>query len=70
MGKTFKPDFRKRAITRVFNAALVNLDAEVTDVKEDKRRGLVAYVSISGTVTRDEIGTALNAYTIPWELAD
>ena len=70
VGKIFKPDLRKRAITRVYNAALGELTAEVTTVTEDKRRGLVAHVTKTGSVTHEEIGKALNAYTIPWDHAD
>ena len=69
VGKIFKPDLRKRAITRVFNAALDGLDAEVSQVTEDKKRGLVAHIAKTGTVTDEEIGKALNAYTVPWEVA-
>ena len=70
VGKTFKPDLRKRAITRVYNAALGDLAAKVSSVTEDKRRGLVAQVSKTGSVTDEEIGNALNAYTVPWDSAD
>lgn len=70
VGKIFKPDLRKMAITRIFNKALADITAEVSDVREDKKRGLVAYVTRSGDATYEEIGGALNAYTIPWELAD
>ena len=70
VGKIFKPDLRKRAITRVFDAALGESGATVSAVSEDKRRGLVAHIAKSGTVTDEDIGKALNAYTIPWELAD
>lgn len=70
VGKIFKPDLRKSAITRIYNAALADLTAEVTVVAEDKKRGLVAHVAKTGGVTDEEIGKALNAYTIPWELAE
>jgi acyl-coenzyme A synthetase/AMP-(fatty) acid ligase len=70
VGKTFKPDLRKMAITRVYNAALGDLAAEVSAVTEDKRRGLVAHVRKTGSVTDEEIGNALNAYTVPWDNAD
>ncbi|MDP5361241.1 MAG: AMP-binding protein, partial [Paracoccaceae bacterium] len=70
VGKIFKPDLRKRAITRIYDAALHDLAAEVREVSEDKRRGLVAQIAKTGDVTEAEIGKALNAYTIPWELAD
>ncbi len=70
VGKIFKPDLRKRAITRVFDAALGDLAAEVREVREDKKRGLVAHIAKTGDVSHEEIGKALNAYTVPWELAD
>lgn len=70
VGKIFKPDLRKRAITRVYNAALGDLAAQVGSVTEDKRRGLVAIVEKTGSVSDEEIGNALNAYTVPWEVAD
>jgi len=69
VGKVFKPDLRRRAITRVYNSALANADvaAEVADVIEDKKRGLVARVSRTGTVTDEEVVKALGAFTRPWE---
>ncbi len=70
VGKIFKPDLRKRAITRVYDAALADVAAEVKSVSEDKKRGLVAHISKTGDVDVAEIGKALNAYTIPWEIAD
>ncbi|WP_333715065.1 acyl-CoA synthetase [Yoonia sp.] len=69
VGKIFKPDLRKRAITRIFNEALSGVAAEVSEVTEDKKRGLVAHIAKTGTVSEDEIGSVLNAYTIPWEIA-
>ena len=70
VGKIFKPELRKRAITRIYNAALGDLAAEVREVSEDKKRGLVAHIAKTGDVSDEAIGGALNAYTIPWELAD
>ncbi|PJI84942.1 fatty-acyl-CoA synthase/long-chain acyl-CoA synthetase [Yoonia maricola] len=70
VGKIFKPDLRKRAISRIYNAALADLAAEVQDVSEDKKRGLVAYIAKTGDASDVEIGHALNAYTIPWEMVD
>ncbi|NCO85546.1 MAG: acyl-CoA synthetase [Rhodobacterales bacterium] len=71
VGKIFKPDLRKRAITRVFNAALANADvaAEVAEVVEDKKRGLVARLVRTGTVSDEDIVKALGAYTMPWDWA-
>ncbi|AWB49223.1 acyl-CoA synthetase [Gemmobacter aquarius] len=47
VGKVFKPDLRRRAITRVYDEALAEagLTARVAAVVEDKKRGLVAQVS-------------------------
>jgi acyl-CoA synthetase (AMP-forming)/AMP-acid ligase II len=47
VGKVFKPDLRKRAITRVLDGALsgAELDAHVSEVVEDKKRGLVAQIA-------------------------
>jgi len=70
VGKIFKPDLRKRAITRIYNAALADVAAEVRDVSEDKKRGLVAHIGKTGDVSDEDIGKALNAYTIPWDLVD
>ena len=69
VGKVFKPDLRRMAIKRVYNAALANADvaAEVADVVEDKKRGLVARIVRTGTVSDDEVIRALGAYTQPWE---
>ncbi|MEO1639364.1 MAG: acyl-CoA synthetase [Pseudomonadota bacterium] len=69
VGKIFKPDLRKSAITRVFNEALAETGATVAEVTEDKKRGLVAHIAKNGSVTDEQIGEALNAYTIPWEVA-
>ena len=71
VGKIFKPDLRRMAIKRVYNAALANADvaAEVSDVVEDKKRGLVARVAKTGTVSDDDVLKALGAFTRPWEWA-
>ena len=71
VGKIFKPDLRKLAITRVYNAAMANADvaAEVVEVVEDKKRGLVARVARTGTVTEEDVVKALGAFTGPWEWA-
>jgi fatty-acyl-CoA synthase len=71
VGKVFKPDLRRSAIKRVYNAALANADvaAEVVEVVEDKKRGLVAQVAKTGTVNDDDVVKALGAYTRPWEWA-
>jgi fatty-acyl-CoA synthase len=72
VGKIFKPDLRKRAIKRTYDAALGDMPMcrEVVDVTEDKRRGLVARIGRTGTVTDEEVVKSLGAFTRPWEWAD
>jgi acyl-CoA synthetase (AMP-forming)/AMP-acid ligase II len=70
VGKVFKPDLRRRAITRVFDAALeaAGSSARVAAVPEDKRRGLVAVLR-PGPDGRDDarVAEALGGFTIPWQ---
>ena len=72
VGKVFKPDLRKRAITRIYNAALQKADisAEVAEVVEDKKRGLVARISKTGEIDETALGSVLGKFTRPWEWAD
>jgi fatty-acyl-CoA synthase len=71
VGKVFKPDLRRSAIIRIYNAALANADvaAEVVAVAEDKKRGLVARLQKTGTVADEDVVKALGAFTNPWEWA-
>ncbi len=70
VGKVFKPDLRKDAITRVYNGALeeAGVAARVTSVIDDKKRGLVAQLTANGSGD-DDVNAVLNAYTRPWEWA-
>ena len=70
VGKVFKPDLRKSAITRVYNEALAeqNVQARVTSVLDDKKRGLVAQLDRNGA-DEEEVANVLGAYTRPWEWA-
>ena len=70
VGKIFKPDLRKKAIARVFDAALKDggVDATVQSVTEDKKLGLVAH--IGGTAGKDQVATVLSQYTTAWDMAD
>ncbi|UWQ77940.1 acyl-CoA synthetase [Leisingera sp. S132] len=70
VGKVFKPDLRKMAITRVYNGALeqAGVAARVVSVTDDKKRGLVAQVAANGSSDAD-IGGVLNNFTRPWEPA-
>ncbi len=68
VGKIFKPDLRKNAITRVFNETLeeANLAARVTSVIDDKKRGLVAQVALNGA-SKADVGAALDVFTFGWD---
>ncbi len=68
VGKVFKPDLRKLAITRVYNAALENAghDARVEQVIDDKKRGLVAQITMNTSASED-IQHVLGDFTRPWE---
>ena len=69
VGKIFKPDLRRKAITRVYNAALADagLPAVVQRVIEDKKRGLVAQLHKSGVVEDQAITAVLGTFINPWE---
>jgi acyl-coenzyme A synthetase/AMP-(fatty) acid ligase len=69
VGKIFKPDLRRRAIERVFNAELDNnkVKAHVSGVVEDKVVGLTAMVSATDELDNQVIGNALNQFTVPWK---
>ena len=68
VGKVFKPDLRKSAITRVYNGALekAGVEARVVSVVDDKNRGLVA--QLSGSSDEDSaITDVLGSFIRPWE---
>lgn len=69
VGKVFKPDLRRMAITRVFDAALADagVKAHVAEVIEDKKRGLVAKLKNDGGADDKAVGDVLGAFTRPWE---
>ncbi|MEM9551438.1 MAG: acyl-CoA synthetase [Pseudomonadota bacterium] len=70
VGKVFKPDLRKHAITRIYNAALEgdNLAARVETVIDDKKRGLVAQLRQNGA-DQDAVAKTLGEFVRPWEWA-
>ncbi len=67
VGKIFKPDLRRMAITRVYDAALAGTGAHVAEVVEDKKRGLVARLARDGEVDEAAIKAKLGEFTRPWE---
>lgn len=70
VGKIFKPDLRKHAITRIYDEAFENagLAARVAVVIDDKKRGLVAQIDANGA-KEEEIGQLLNVFVPKWELS-
>ncbi|SOC16916.1 fatty-acyl-CoA synthase [Rhodobacter sp. JA431] len=72
VGKIFKPDLRKRAITRVLNVALAEgeVAAHVVAVVEDKKRGLVAKLATTGELDEAKLRHVLGQFTVPWDWAE
>jgi fatty-acyl-CoA synthase len=71
VGKVFKPDLRRLAITRIYNAALAEagLPAEVAQVVEDKKRGLVARLTRKGEVSDAAVNAVLGQFSQGWDWA-
>jgi fatty-acyl-CoA synthase/long-chain acyl-CoA synthetase len=71
VGKVFKPDLRKHAITRVYNEALeaAGVAARVVSVVDDKKRGLVAQLEANGS-GQDDVAKVLGDFVRPWEWAE
>ena len=68
VGKVFKPDLRKSAITRIYDAALkeAGQDVRVAKVVEDKKLGLVAHLSGRDSADKDAVAKTLGVFTRPW----
>ncbi|MFN4129846.1 MAG: AMP-binding enzyme, partial [Paracoccaceae bacterium] len=71
VGKVFKPDLRRMAITRVYDEALAKagIPATVAMVAEDKKRGLVAKLAKTGEVDDAAVTKTLGSFTNPWDWA-
>lgn len=71
VGKVFKPDLRRLAMIRIYDAELAaaGIPARVADVIEDKKRGLVARIAKSGPVDEAKVAELLGQHTRPWEWA-
>ena len=69
VGKVFKPDIRKSAITRIYNAALeeAGVDARVHTVREDKERGLVAEIERGDACDAEALRKVLGRFVPAWE---
>ncbi len=68
VGKVFKPDLRRRAITRIYNAVLeeAGQPARVAGVVEDKHLGLVAQLSGRDGSDEEAVTHTLGNFTRPW----
>ncbi len=69
VGKIFKPDLRRLAIKRVYDDALKGTGSHVVEVREDKKRGLVAMLSRDGKTDEDKVRTTLGQFTCAWDWA-
>ncbi|MEP2715473.1 AMP-binding protein, partial [Pseudophaeobacter sp.] len=69
VGKVFKPELRKRAITRVYNDALSKqgLEVRVAEVVEDKKRGLVVVLASTEASENEVVCDCLKGFTHDWE---
>ena len=72
VGKVFKPDLRRRAIARVFDAALAEAGcgARVAEVVEDRRLGLVAELAAGPEGSDASAAEVLGRFTVPWRWRD
>ena len=68
VGKVFKPDRRRAAISRVYSAALkkAGVDAKIVDVVDSKQTGLTAIVAGGDDA---KITEALGPFPRPWARA-
>lgn len=71
VGKVFKPDLRRRAITRVLDAAFgdAGITAHVAEVVEDRKRGLVARIALQEGEDPAKLAPLLDRFTLPWDVA-
>jgi len=71
VGKVFKPDLRKLAIKRIYDAELEKegINARIARVIDSKKRGLVAQLEKTGDVDEERLGHVLGQFVRPWEWA-
>ena len=70
VGKIFKPDLRRAAITRIYDQSLekAGVPARVDHVIDDKKRGLVAVIAMNGADDA-AVGEVLNGFVNQWDAA-
>lgn len=69
IGKVFKPDLRRMAIARVLNATLqdAQLDANVAEVIEDRKLGLLARIDAAPSVSDAQLEGVLGHFAVPYQ---
>ena len=70
VGKVFKPDLRKQSIAHVFDQALADagLELKVTQVIDDKHRGMIAYLSGNrSSVSDEQVNEVLGEFIPLWD---
>ena len=69
VGKVLKNELRKRAITRVYDAALAGagVAASVAEVVEDRKRGLIARLTRNAPVDDAAVQRVLGEFATGWE---
>ena len=72
VGKVFKPDLRKFAITRIYDKALSDegLAVRVAEVQDNKKQGLLAMLTPVEDVSDAQVTEVLGSFTRPWQWAD
>lgn len=72
VGKIFKPDLRRLAIARVYDATLAEagIAAFVSEVVEDKKLGLVAKLARKGPVDDGAVAHLMGQFAGPWAWVD
>ena len=72
VGKVFKPDLRKSAITRIYDKALsdAGLAVRVAEVQDNKKQGLLAMLTPVEGVSDAQVTDVLGSFTRPWQWAD
>ena len=69
IGKIFKPELRKRAITRIYNEALEKavLSCRVHEVIDHPKMGLTTMIEKNGVNDPKQIGKILDKFIFKWE---
>ena len=70
VGKVFKPDLRRRALVRVYEAALKEKGVAATvTVVDDPKLGQIAEVAFANAADAERAGAVLDGFPRPWRAA-